>query len=218
MQRTARYVLVHFVSFGLVMSVGCTKSTSTNGVRNPFGEAVSNVDDNEQSRNSVRDNVEQQIAMARSLEKVGQLQEAIDEWETIRQKFLDQAEPYHRLAILHDKTGQAKLAEALYERAIVLDDKNAEILCDYGYSRFLVGDLDRSEELLRQSISMQPDLARAHNNLGLVYACHERYNDAKNAFAQAGCNREDAVRNLNYAVMWQQNPEEAERHLEMAAR
>jgi tetratricopeptide (TPR) repeat protein len=111
------------------------------------------------------DPIDQELALARSLELQGKTAEAIYTYSTILAKEA-RAEAHHRLAILHDKAGNFKASEEHYKEALELDSKNADLLCDRGYSFMLQGNLEESQSYLDKAIKRDPELGRAHSGNG----------------------------------------------------
>ncbi len=157
-----------------------------------------------------------QIAMARSLEQQGKTDQAIKVYYKALRKDNHRADVYHRLAILHDKQGKCDKSAALYQEVLNRDPDNVEVYCDLGYSYYLQKRWQDAEENLRKAIALRPDLARAHNNLGLLLARSGRYEEAMVEFSQAGCEEYEARVNLAFALMWEQQWAEAKKQFEVA--
>lgn len=125
-------------------------------------------------------------------------------------------EAYQRLAILHDMKGDGEAAKKFYGLALKNDPKNAEIYCDFGYSRYLRGDWPEAEKHLRRAIALNSECRRAHNNLGLLLARTNREADALAEFSKAGCSQADGHCNAALALASDERLVDAQRHFELA--
>jgi Flp pilus assembly protein TadD len=167
------------------------------------------------SKTETLDPIAQQMALARSLESQGKTAEAIYTYSTILAKE-EGADAHHRLAVLHDKSGNFKASEEHYQVALKLEPKNAELLCDRGYSYLLQDRLEEAQENLEKAIKRDSDLTRAHNNMGLLLAQQGHVDRALVEFAAAGCSHAEARTNLAYALTMAGNVDDAQYHLEIA--
>jgi len=159
-----------------------------------------------------------QLTIASSLEHEGRSDEAQQIYESLIKKNPKSPEAYHCLALLHDKAGDGKKAEEYYRAALERDPKNADLLCDLGYSYYVQRRWAESERRLREALAINPKLGRANNNLGLVLAHTERHELALASFKQAGCQDADAHVNLAYCLLLDQQRDLAEQHLQLALR
>lgn|GEM_PF-1317717 len=158
---------------------------------------------------------ELQLAVARQLETQGKLPEALQAYRSVAETFRLPA-AYHRLAVVHDKTGDFEAAARTYEQALQLDPSNAELLCDVGYSYMLQQRWQEGEAFLRRAVTVAPQLARAHNNLGMLLARTGRIDEALAQFTKGGGSEAQARTNLAFALVNQQRPDEARRQLQLA--
>jgi Flp pilus assembly protein TadD len=117
---------------------------------------------------------------------------------------------------LHDKKGDPETAAKYYQEALKRDAKNAEVHCDYGYSRYVRRDFPAAEKSLRQAIALNPNLGRAHTNLGLLLARTGREDEALKEFAKTGCSEPMARCNLAFALATERRWQEAQSQFEMA--
>lgn len=163
------------------------------------------------------DPIDQELALAHSLELQGKTAEAIYTYSTILAKE-DRADVHHRLAVMHDKRGNFKASEEHYQQALKVDPKNAELLCDRGFSYLLQGRMEDAQDHLNRAIKREPKLSRAHNNLGLLLAQQGHVDRALVEFAAAGCSHAEARTNLAYALTMAGKVADAEHHLEIARR
>lgn len=157
-----------------------------------------------------------QVAVARSLEKQGEVDRAIEIYLDAVKKDDGQIAAYHRLAVLHDRKGDCKAAEGFYRRALAKEPDNPQLLCDYGYNCYLQRRWAEAESNLRKAIALAPDLARAHNNLALVLARTGTEAEALHEFQQAGCREGQARTNLGFAFMSESRWDDARRQFQLA--
>lgn len=114
--------------------------------------------------------------------------------------------------------GQERLdaAEAAYERRRAFAPDDAETHLQLGYIAWRRGEDERSEELLRRAIALDPGLLRAHHFLGLTALRRDDLDGAEAAFRLA-LERDggfaEAWFHLGKIALRRGNPEEAERLL-----
>ena len=152
-----------------------------------------------------------QMAVALSQERQGQPGNAIRIYSEIVARDKKHAAAHHRLAMLYEKKGDAASALKHYREAVKYEPKNAEIQCDYGYCCYLRRDWPTAESSLRKAAELQPGLARAHNNLGMLLMRTGRPDEALREFLQAGCNEPAARTNMALALTLEGRFDEAER-------
>jgi Tfp pilus assembly protein PilF len=157
-----------------------------------------------------------EMALARSVEEQGQTDQAIAMYLDVVRKDNRRADAYHRLAILHDRKGECKAAEEFYRAALDRDPRNPQVYCDFGYSLYLQRRWDEAETSLRQALTIQPHLARAHNNYGLLLARTGRSDQALVEFRRAGCAEAEARANLALALMLEERMPGAHEQYQLA--
>jgi len=157
-----------------------------------------------------------QMAVARSLENQGQTDQAIKVYLEVVKKDNRRVDACHRLALLYDKKGDGESARTYYQIALKKDPKNANLLCDFGYSCYLRKQWADAETGFRRAIALDPNHARAHNNLGLLLARTNRPSEALQEFAKAGCTEAPARSNLAFALSLEGRLPEAEKQFELA--
>lgn len=157
-----------------------------------------------------------QLALARSLEKQGDLQRAADLYQGISSQHPKDGRAVHRLAIVHDQQAQFDKSAELFRKALKLQPGNPDIFCDLGYSQYLQQRWSESEMNLRQALALAPEHRRAHNQLGLVLAQLDRRTEALAEFRKAGGTAAEA--HLNTALVLSMNGrlEDARREYEFA--
>lgn len=137
-----------------------------------------------------------QIALGRTLEDEGKFEEARPAYVAALKKDPKRADAEVRLAILDDYRGEPTNADQHFERALKLEPRNPDILCDRGYSFYLRRNWSSAEGSLREALTIDPRHARSHNNMGLVLARQGQNETAMVEFAKAGCDQSDARANL----------------------
>lgn len=157
-----------------------------------------------------------QLAYGRSLEKGGNLDEAMTLYKEALAKHPRRAEFADRLAVVHDKKGQFDLAMPLHKRAVASQPSNADFVCNLGYSYYLQKHYPQAEAHFRKAIQLAPEHKRAYNNLGLVLACGGRSQDALVAFQRAGCSESEAHSNLAFTLAMNNSLKEAQTHFALA--
>ena len=140
-----------------------------------------------------------ELLAARQLEREGKLDEAIESYRLIIEENPKRSDVHHRLAVTLDKANRHDESADYYQTAIRLDSRNAEFLCDYGYSRYIQGDLDEAQQSLRRATRLQEEFPRAHNNLGLVLTRQGRDEEALASFRLAGLSDAESRSNLKHA-------------------
>lgn len=108
-------------------------------------------------------------------------------------------EPIHELAVVLDRQGQSEESAKLYAKALHLAPRNAELLTDYAYSRYLQSDLESAKELLQRALEVNPRFERAHNNLALVLTREGQDDAAAAAFENGGLTHSEALDNVRQA-------------------
>lgn len=157
-----------------------------------------------------------EIAIARSLERQDQTDRAIKLYLNALDEGYQGADAYHRLAVLHDKKGDCAASEEFYRKSLEIDPNNAEVYCDQGYSYYLQQRWPEAEESLRRALYLQPGLARAHNNLGLVLGRVGDEEEALLEFVRAGGTEAEARTNLAFALTMSDRWDDARDQFEMA--
>jgi Flp pilus assembly protein TadD len=141
-----------------------------------------------------------QIAYGRTLEKRGALEQARAVYLEALQNDPSRADACDRLAVLLDQQGKFDEARDWHDKALATQPNNPDFNCNFGYTLYLQGSTAAAEESLRRCLSLAPEHARAHNNLGLVLAHTSRRDEALAEFRRAGCSEADAQANLAYAL------------------
>ena len=78
--------------------------------------------------------------------------------------------------------GQVEGAIQLYTRILEQAPNHVDALHFLGLAQFQLGDREAAVDLIKRAIALKPDFAGAHNNLGNVLKCLERFADAAQAY------------------------------------
>lgn len=156
------------------------------------------------------------FASARAHEHGREFGKAATAYEAILKQHPDFAPAHHRLAIVYERLGKDSLAQKHFQLALSLAPENGDLLCDYGYSRYLRNDLESAEENFRAALALNPGLKRAHVNMGLIEARTGREIMALDSFRAAGCNDSECRSNLAYGLMKEEKWAQAAQQLQVA--
>lgn len=148
----------------------------------------------------VRAQADLRFAMAQSLDSAGDYDGAERYYQAVVDKDDSHVVALHRLAVLYDQKGDVIASQPLYKRALKERPNDPDILCDQGYSFYLQRNWEAAESSLRKALELQPDLARAHGNLGLVLARTKRNPEAHDHFLRGGCAPAEAHCNIAFAL------------------
>jgi tetratricopeptide (TPR) repeat protein len=141
------------------------------------------------------------LAFARNLDKSGSDEGAIEQYEKLLRLVPDHPESLRRLAVLYDRRADFSSAEAAYKKLARLHSRDADLMCDWGYSYYLRNNWREAEAKLRRALELDPRHARARCNLGLVLGQQDRFDDAFMMFRQAGLEEADAHCDLAF-IYW----------------
>jgi Tfp pilus assembly protein PilF len=156
------------------------------------------------------------FAYARSLEKQGDIDQAIAAYQNILKEQPDRPDACLRLAICYDRQGKFGESVELYGKALKGQPGSPDIYCNRGYSLYLQHNWPEAEMNLRQAIAIDPGHARAHVNLGLVLARSGRWEEALSAFQKGGCTASDAHANVAFALSLERQFTQARKHYQLA--
>ncbi|MCI0457426.1 MAG: tetratricopeptide repeat protein [Gemmataceae bacterium] len=196
---------------GPALVMGCQHTGPTLSARPPAPPAVEGTA--ALSKTHVAD---VQIALGRTLEKRGAVEQAMGIYLQALQNDPGRADAVARLAVLHDLQGEFAASAPLYKKAVAAQPNNADYHCNQGYSFYLQQRWPEAEAALRRALSLAPEHARAQNNLGLVLAQTGRHTEALEAFWKAGCDEADARSNLAFVLTLQKRWPEARLEYEQA--
>jgi tetratricopeptide (TPR) repeat protein len=179
---------------GLVVVCGCGETRPFGRVKEHSSAAL--LDSGPSPKITARQAADVQVAVGLSLEETNKPKEAEAAYREAIAKDPKRADAIERLAVLSDMKGDYKSSNLLFARALELDPKNAEFLCDRGYSYYLQRRWSDAESTFQTAIAIDPTHLRSHNNLGLVYARQGSLTNALEEFRRAGCSASDCQSNL----------------------
>ena len=93
--------------------------------------------------------------------------------------------PAQKLAGLYIKTNQLVKAKEIYDNILLKDKVTAEIMHQYAILSSSLCDSDTAERMLKKVIKMNPDIAKAHKDLGIIYLNKRLFDYAEDEFQTA---------------------------------
>jgi Tfp pilus assembly protein PilF len=202
-----------FVACGALISAGCQQMQLN---RTPPMKKATSETPQPQTNLSAAQQADMQIAMGRVTENQGDLAGAMAAYRAAVTRDQKSAEAHARMAVVHDKQGEFRESAELYRKALQLSPGNPDIFCDMGYSLYLQRRWAEAEMNLRQAISLNPNLARAHNNLAMLLARDMRVEAALEEFRKAGSDEATANANLAFVLTTENRFEEARKYYQLA--
>lgn len=118
-------------------------------------------------------------------EALGEYQTAIKMLEGlvyVNPKFLL---PAQKLASLYIKTQQLNKAKEIYDNILLKNKMSAEVLHQYAILSSSLCDTDTAEKMLKKVIKMNPEMAKAHKDLGIIYLNKRLFDYAEDEFKTA---------------------------------
>ena len=115
-------------------------------------------------------------------EALGELATAIkmlEEIVYINPKFIL---PAQKLASLYIKTNQLVKAKEIYDNILLKEKVTADVLHQYAILSSSLCDTDTAEKMLKKVIRMNPELAKAHKDLGIIYLNKRLFDYAEDEF------------------------------------
>lgn len=115
-------------------------------------------------------------------EALGEFQTAIkmlEEMVYVNPKF---TLPAQKLASLYIKTNQLMKAKEIYDNILLKNKVTAEILHQYAILSSSLCDTDTAEKMLKKVIRMNPEIAKAHKDLGIIYLNKRLFDYARDEF------------------------------------
>lgn len=90
-----------------------------------------------------------------------------------------------KLANIYIKIGKYMNARELYEKIIKQGNVSYEIYYEYANICIKTGDTDKGEKILKKVIDLNPEFARAHKDLGILYLNKRLFDYAEDEFKKA---------------------------------
>ncbi len=118
-------------------------------------------------------------------EAIGEIQTAIRMLEGmvyLNQKFIL---PAQKLANLYVKTNQLTKAKEIYDNILLKNKPTAEIMHQYAILSSSLCDTDTAEKMLKKVIKMNPEIAKAHKDLAIIYLNKRLFDWADDEFKTA---------------------------------
>ena len=100
----------------------------------------------------------------------------------LNQKFLP---PAKKLAQLYVQVNEPRKAKEIYDNILLKNNPSAETLHQYAILSSSLCDTDTAEKILKKSLKMNPNLARAHKDLGIIYLNKRLFDYAEDEFKTA---------------------------------
>lgn len=177
------------LAFSAIVATGCTSITPRWDRLPEPTTAVTKAETQAQAQPALANPEGQalQIALqtARLAEQRGMDVEAIAAYEKVRKLQPNQPGVAHALAVLYDRGAMTDAAQREYNKALVESPDDADVLCDYGYFLYCIGDLHRAEQRLRQCLHIDSEHVQGATNLAVVLASGQHYDEAKTLFERA---------------------------------
>lgn len=139
------------------------------------------------------------ITRARLAIADGDRDSAVELLEGILERDPVDAVALHLIAVLETQSGDLEAAEAHFHTALDHDSKNPNLVSDYGYFCYLTGRWDDAARYLTTATEIDPELAEAHTNLGMLEARRGNSEAAEDHFLDAGCTEVEVLNNLALA-------------------
>ena len=118
-------------------------------------------------------------------EEMGELNTAIRILEGmifVSQRFIL---PAQKLANLYIQTNQLVKAKDIYDKILLKKNPTAETLHQYAVLSSSLCDTDTAERILKKVIKMNPEIAKAHKDLGIIYLNKRLFDYAEDEFKTA---------------------------------
>lgn len=93
--------------------------------------------------------------------------------------------PAQKLASLYIKTNQLAKAKDIFDKILLKNNITAETLHQYAILSSSLCDTDTAEKMLKKVIRMNPEIAKAHKDLGIIYLNKRLFDYADDEFQQA---------------------------------
>ncbi len=90
-----------------------------------------------------------------------------------------------KLASIYVKMGKSEEAKALYENLMKQGAVTPDIYCEYAMLCMSTNDFDNAERIFKKVVSLNPNSARTHKDLGVIYLNKRMFEYAKDEFEKA---------------------------------
>ena len=93
--------------------------------------------------------------------------------------------PAQKLASLYIKTNELVKAKEIYDNILLKNNVTADVLHQYAILSSSLCDTETAEKMLKKVIRMNPELAKAHKDLGIIYLNKRLFDYAEEEFKEA---------------------------------
>jgi Flp pilus assembly protein TadD len=213
MKRIREWAAVLGLATGLLAQWGCATPSGLYGDQKPA--ATSKVDSQiEQLSPSLA--IKASMAVGLNLEKKGDDEAAIGQFEKVLEHDPENFAALQHLATIRDRRCEFGEAEKVYQKLAKARPRDSNVYSDWGYSHYLRNNWTEAEKQLRHALELNSHSELAHCNLGLVLGQQGRYPEALREFQAAPMSEAQAHCNLAF-VYWSQNKvEDAQRECRLA--
>ena len=90
--------------------------------------------------------------------------------------------PAQKLASLYIKTNQFVKAKEIYDKILLKNNITPEVMHQYAVLSSSLCDSDTAEKMLKKAIRMNPEFAKAHKDLGIIYLNKRLFDYAEEEF------------------------------------
>lgn len=115
----------------------------------------------------------------------GRIQEAIELFVKVRERFPEHVEPVYNLGVAYLRLGQAEKAVEALAKAAELSKEAIEPLLALGEGYLSLGRDEQAKESFAKAVSLAPQNPQAHFSLGLVAYKSDKIDEALASFAKA---------------------------------
>ena len=213
MMRIRRWSALVAVAAGLVAQSGC--ATSSGPVSDQSSAASSKFySPIEPLSPSLA--IKASMAVGMSLEKRGDDEAALGQFEKVLERDPDNAVALQHLATIRDRRCEFSEAEKVYQKLAKVRPRDSNVFSDWGYSHYLRNNWVDAEKQLRHALELNSHNEHAHCNLGLVLGQQGKFPEALREFQAAPMSEAEAHCNLAF-VYWSQNKiDDAQRECRLA--
>jgi Flp pilus assembly protein TadD len=149
------------------------------------------------------------LAVADKLDKSGDAEAAIDQYERVVALDPNNLHVIRRLAVLYDCTGKADRSEGLYQKLAKAAPRDATLFNDWGRHYYLTSNFREAENKFRIALQLDRNSTLARCNLALALGRQDRYAEALQAYQQAGLKEAEAHCNLGFILFMQDKLDQA---------
>jgi tetratricopeptide (TPR) repeat protein len=164
------------------------------------------------NKSKIQDPPEYQIKSLINLNSQGQLEQAINQADTLIKKFPNSATVFNIQGAVHKGLGQLDLSVAAYKNALAIKPDYSDAYNNMGITLQEQGKLEEALKAYKKAIVIKPNYAEAYNNMGITLQEQMKLEEALKAYKKAIVikpNYADAYYNMGSALQQQDKLEEA---------